>query len=259
MPRKKTTRSAETAGPGARAARTPWPLEVRLRIARAVVDEGLALAPVARACGVSANTAIVWVRRYRARGVDGLLPVVAPPPVLPKAAEARREAVVALRRAHPEVGTRRIRDILQRFHALGVSERTVRRILREEGLSAPPVAPRAKPRPTERRFERAEPNQLWQSDLFTFLLRRHERVYVAAFLDDCARFVVALVLAHHQRASLVLEALARGIAEYGAPREVLTDQGRQYTAWRGETSFEWSCPGFVDGEELSAKACMVRG
>jgi len=27
MPRKKTTRSAETAGPGARAARTPWPLE----------------------------------------------------------------------------------------------------------------------------------------------------------------------------------------------------------------------------------------
>jgi transposase-like protein len=55
MPRKKTTRSAETAWPGAQAARTPWPLEVRLRIARAVVDEGLALTPVARACGVSAT------------------------------------------------------------------------------------------------------------------------------------------------------------------------------------------------------------
>jgi transposase InsO family protein len=207
-------------------------------VARAVVDEGLALASVARACGVSANTAILWVRRYRARGVDGLLPAVALPPVLTPATEARREAVVTLRRAHPEVGARRIRDILQRFHALGVSERTVRRILHEEGLSAPPTAARVKARPAERRFERAEPNQLWQSDLFTFLLRRHERVYVAAFLDDCARFVVALVLAHHQRASLVLEALARGIAEYGAPREVLTDQGRQYTAWRGETSFE---------------------
>jgi transposase InsO family protein len=207
-------------------------------VARAVIDEGLVLAAVARACGVSPDTARGWVRRYRRGGVDGLLPPPTPLAVPPPMREARREAVVDLRRAHPEAGARRIRDILQRFHALGVSERTVRRILQEEGLSAPPAPPRAKPRPAERRFERAEPNQLWQSDLFTFLLRRHERVYVAAFLDDCARFVVALVLAHHQRASLVLEALARGIAEYGAPREVLTDQGRQYTAWRGETSFE---------------------
>jgi hypothetical protein len=45
-------------------------------------------------------------------------------------------------------------------------------------------------------------------------------------------------LAHHQRSALVLEALARGIADYGAPREILTDQGRQYTAWRGSTEFE---------------------
>ena len=180
MPGKKPTRSDGKAAPVARGVRTPWPLEVRLRVARAVVDEGLALGAVARACGVSANTAILWVRRYRARGVDGLLPAVALPPVLPKAAEARREAVVTLRRAHPEVGARRIRDILQRFQALGVSERTVRRVLHEEGLSTPPPPARAKPRPGERRFERAEPNQLWQSDLFTFLLRRHERVYVAA-------------------------------------------------------------------------------
>ena len=35
-----------------------------------------------------------------------------------------------------------------------------------------------------------------------------------------------------------MEALSRGIAEHGVPREVLTDQGRQYTAWRGHTDFE---------------------
>ena len=94
-----------------------------------------------------------------------------------------------------------------------------------------------KPKPVEHRFERAEPNQLWQSDIFTFLLRRHERLYVAAFLDDYSRYMVSLVVSHHQRASLVLEALTRGIADYGAPREVLTDQGRQYVSWRGETEF----------------------
>src|SRR6185503_1713797 len=74
--------------------------------------------------------------------------------------------------------------------------------------------------------------------LFTFLLRRHERIYVAAFLDDHSRYLVSLAMAHHQRSTLVLEALAHGIAQYGSPREILTDQGRQYTAWRGSTEFE---------------------
>src|SRR5262245_39349870 len=57
-------------------------------------------------------------------------------------------------------------------------------------------------------------------------------------MDDYSRYLVSLVMAHHQRSSLVLEALSRGIAEYGGPVEVLTDQGRQYVAWRGHTDFE---------------------
>jgi transposase InsO family protein len=126
---------------------------------------------------------------------------------------------------------------MKRFFGIGASATTVRRVLKAEGLGRRRVV-KARPKPVERRFERAEPNQLWQSDLFTFLLRRHERLYVAAFLDDHSRYLVSLALAHHQRSALVLEALARGIAEYGAPREILTDQGRQYTAWRGSTEFE---------------------
>jgi len=35
-----------------------------------------------------------------------------------------------------------------------------------------------------------------------------------------------------------MEALRKGIAAFGTPREILTDQGRQYTAWRGSTEFE---------------------
>ena len=43
-----------------------------------------------------------------------------------------------------------------------------------------------------RSFERARPNQLWQTDLFTFLLKRqNRRVYLVAFLDDHSRYLVA--------------------------------------------------------------------
>ncbi len=144
---------------------------------------------------------------------------------------------MGLREQHPEYGTRRIRDVLARFEGLGVSETQVRAILHDTGLleTREPTAAREH---GPRRFERAAPNQMWQSDIFTFLLRRHERLYLTAFMDDHSRYIVSYTLAHHQRSTLVMEALARGIAAYGTPQEVLTDQGRQYTAWRGETEFE---------------------
>jgi len=216
-----------------------WSLEVRQRVVRAIVEQGLPVQRVARTVGVPGTTASEWVRKYRQGGLPALEMKPAGPRPRPTTSDPRRRAVVALRRAHPELGVRRIRDMVRRWAALAVSATTVRRWLAAERPRPPRVArPVPKPRPPTRRFERAEPNQLWQSDLFTFRLRRHERVYVAAFLDDHSRYVVACVLAHHQRASLVLEALARGIADYGIPREILTDQGRQYTAWRGATGFE---------------------
>jgi transposase InsO family protein len=147
------------------------------------------------------------------------------------------QQVVALKREHETWGTRRIRDVLARFASLGVSEQQVRRILHQEGLiQSPPPAKEREHAP--RRFERAVPNQLWQSDIFTFRLRRAERLYVCVFMDDHSRFIVGHSLAHHQKSALVMEAFERGVAAHGAPAEVLTDNGRQYTVWRGKTEFE---------------------
>jgi transposase InsO family protein len=212
-------------------------VELRLRVAREVVEEEAPLAEVARVFGLATTTIAEWVRRYRQGGLDALVPKPIVPPPREKAPDPAREAVKAVKVDHPEYGTRRIADVLRRFEALGVAESTVRRILHEEGLLEEREPTPAREHP-ERRFERAQPNELWQSDIFTFLLRRHERLYLAAFMDDHSRFIVGQAIAHHQRGTLVLEALDRGIAAYGAPREILTDQGRQYTAWRGTTEFE---------------------
>lgn len=235
MGRKKGTKKG--APPTRRAG--PVPFEVRVRIVGEVL-RGANQHDVALAFGVSTAAVQKYLGLYRHGGMEALRPRLTGAAATSRARagkDARRNSVVELRQEHPEWGSRRIRDVLARFAGLGVSETEVRRILHEAGLM--PEAPRTPARPArERRFERAEPNQLWQSDIFTFLLRRHERLYVAAFLDDHARYVVSYAMAHHQKSSLVLEALERGIATYGTPREVLTDQGRQYTAWRGETEFE---------------------
>jgi transposase InsO family protein len=210
-----------------------------MRVVEQAMTGGVSLGRLSQLFGPSVTAIVNWVNAYEKGGVDALVPKPAPPP--PRrtnvAQQAKQQAVVGLREEHPEYGTRRIRDLLARVEGLGVSETQVRTILHEAGLIEP------RPPTTERehgprRFERAAPNQMWQSDIFTFLLRRHERLYLTAFMDDHSRFLVSTALAHHQRSTLVMEALARGIAAYGTPQEILTDQGRQYTAWRGETDFE---------------------
>jgi transposase InsO family protein len=218
------------------------PFEVRVRIVQAVM-RGTKQADAAVAFGVSVALITKLMAAFQSGGIEALRPKLHDGGAATKRtkraakAQAARTGVVAVRDANPEFGTRRIRDVLARFEGLGVPESTVRRILHEEGLIEERAyeAPREKP---VRRFERAEPNQLWQTDIFTFELRRHQRVYLVGFMDDYSRYLVSWAMAHHQKASLVIEALERGIAEYGEPREVLTDQGRQYAAWRGKTEFQ---------------------
>jgi len=68
------------------------------------------------------------------------------------------------------------------------SPETVRRTLHKEELIAP--APRRPKRnPSKPRFyERAPPNQMWQSDIFCFRLGGNN-AYLIAFMDDYSRFI----------------------------------------------------------------------
>src|SRR5689334_19219741 len=218
--------------------RKTHPLELKLKVLQEL-NAGTGVGDVCRAFGLAHTTVALWRQAYAKGGYEALFP--GKPGKTARAKEAddpRREAVLALKKANPEYGTRRIRDVLRRFEAIGISESEVRRMLHEAGLmEAPAKEPR--PEPLPRRFERAAPNQLWQSDIFTFLLRRHERVYLCAFMDDHSRFITGYALQRHQKSELVMEALQAGIERYGVPEEVLTDNGRQYTVWWGETEFEY--------------------
>jgi hypothetical protein len=98
--------------------------------------------------------------------------------------------------------------------------------------------PRPAKMPTKPRFfERSTPNQLWQTDIFTFRLGG-KNAYLIGFIDDYSRYIVSLGLFRSQTAEHVLETYRRAVGEYGVPCEMLTDNGRQYTAWRGNTRFE---------------------
>jgi len=213
-----------------------FPVEFRLRIVKLYLEEGYSRKLLVEQFGISTHSIQRWVKAFRLHGAAGLEPKR---PVSRKrrvAEEVRRQAV-EVKREHPEYGPRRISDVLKRFFFMRTSPATVHKTLAARGLvkRAPVKAEKNPSKP--RFFERARPNQLWQSDILTIRLGGHN-AYLIGFIDDYSRYMTALGLYRSQTAEHVLETYRRAVADYGVPKEVLTDNGRQYTNWRGKTRFE---------------------
>jgi transposase InsO family protein len=146
-----------------------------------------------------------------------------------------------IKRENPDFGLQRISDMLLRGPGFQASPNAVARVLREAGYELEEHI--SHPHPDKPRFfERAKPNQLWQTDLFTFMLKRqNRRVHLVGFMDDHSRFIVSYGLHATASAALVIEVLRAGVTSYQAPEEVLTDNGPQYITWRGKSHFSREC------------------
>lgn len=225
-----------TGGRSKRRTAPPYPLEFRLKVVRLRLEEGYSAALLAQEFGLSSYTVNRWARVYREQGEAGLHPQRRTPRPSRMPAHVQGQ-IVALRQAHPGFGARRIADWLKRFFLVRTSATSVHQTLSREGL-IPPQRAKAPTNPTKPRFfERATPNQMWQSDILTFRLGG-QNAYLIGFLDDYSRYLTALEIYRSQTAEQVLETYRRAVGAYGVPKEVLTDNGRQYTNWRGTTRFE---------------------
>ena len=212
-----------------------FPVEVKILAARAK-ESGLDRKEVADLIGSSLYTIDKWHQMYQEGGPEALLNQLSSRSTR-RICKELEDRIEARRRENPEAGVRRIRDELRREEGVAVSAETVRRVVNEAGLGNAPSVPKRKP-PQERRFEREVPNAMWQIDIFTFELKRMYRVYLVGIIDDHSRYIVGHGLFRQQTADAVLEVVRGAIGQWGAPREILSDNGRQFVAWRGKTKFQ---------------------
>jgi len=214
-----------------------YPYELRRKAVQLCLEEGFPVDQVARELKVGFSTLGAWVRVYRAQGEAGLQAKARPRSPRPQVAAAVKREALELKRRHPDFGIQKISQFLRRVLLLPVSRETVRRTLHAQALLKK-RRPKPQPNPAApRAFERATPNQLWQTDIFTFRLGG-KHAYLIGFLDDHSRYVVGLDVFRSQTAEHVLEVYRRAVGEYGVPKEMLSDQGRQFASWRGTTRFE---------------------
>lgn len=187
--------------------------------------------------GLSKHALYNWKRKFDAEGPAGLMDRPKGGSRGSQLPELTKRTILMLKQDNPEWGCQRISDLLTRGPALPASPSAVARVLHEAGYELEEVTTRPHPDHV-RRFERARPNQLWQTDLFTFMLKRqNRRVYLVAFMDDHSRFIVGYGLHASQSSALVLEVLRAALTSYGTPEEILTDNGSQYVTWRGKSAF----------------------
>ena len=209
--------------------------DFKLQIVKKRIEESIPVSVIEQECGVSHGTVTNWVRAYRQHGAAGLSTSYTghgrglPAPV--------KKKIVELKEANPSFGITRISQLLKRAFFLSASPETVRKTLHDKSLIKSPPKKRQHNVTRPRFFERTTPNQLWQTDIFTFRLGGHY-AYLIGYIDDYSRYVTGIELFRSQTGPNVIEVYRRAAAEYHPPKEMLTDNGRQYTSWRGKSRFE---------------------
>jgi len=216
-----------------------YPGDLRLKAVKLHVEEGYPVKMVGGELGVSPQALWHWVQVYRTQGEAGLMGRLRQSrPGKPQLPAAVHEEIVRIKQTNPAFGVRKIAHWLRRVLCLPGSAETVRRTLHRRQL-LPKTKPKRPPRNPQkpRFFERATPNQMWQSDICCFRMGG-QNAYLIGFMDDHSRYLVGLDVFRSQTGEHVLEVYRTAAGEYGVPKEMLTDNGRQYASWRGKTRFQ---------------------
>ena len=204
--------------------------ETKYQAILAVIADGRTVAEVATQWKVDRRTVHRWLARYEGEGLEGLAERSHRPASCPHQMGAEVEALVLeLRRAHRYWGARRlVLALVRKGVDPAPSASAVYRCLVRAAAIDPVKRHRRKD--TWKRWERAEPMELWQMDTVGgFLLADGTAAKALTGIDDHSRFCVSAKLMPRERTQLVCDGFSAALKAYGVPEQVLTDNGKVFT------------------------------
>lgn len=182
-----------------------------------------------REFGISRPTGYLWRRRYeQSRTLTQIGERSRRPHHSPTRTGARQEQRVVALRKQTGWGAKKLRVLLAE-EEISLPVRTVHRILERSGLvseQAHGLAPG--------RFERGEPNELWQMDSKGKYPLQDGECHVLSILDDHSRYVVGLHALPELSSEKADPCLVETFQRYGVPQAMLMDRGSLWwTPWNG--------------------------
>ena len=200
---------------------------------------------ICRELGISRKMFYVYVKRFKALGVEGFYPDSRRPRRSPTRLPAALEDVlIAIRKHEAEAGwdygadavLMRLEEQIEAGTSSWPADRplparsTVNRVFDQRGQLV--KVPQRKPRRGSRRFERSEVNALWQFDGFEYQLATGETVTVLQLTDDCSRTDLALQAAVSENGSDIWATFCLAVERYGLPVQLLSDNGSAFSGKR---------------------------
>ncbi|MCJ7425491.1 DDE-type integrase/transposase/recombinase [Candidatus Bathyarchaeota archaeon] len=207
------------------------------KLKRWIIRKKLEGKPVNSICiqaRISRKMFYYWWNRYQTQGWKGLLEKPKGRPCGPGLEDSLKEKIIKLRKRY-EWGPNKIAGYLG-HRGFTVDHHQVYSVICEAGLNHPI----GEPRKTwgTKRFVREHNNSLWQAD---FKLCSDDW-WMISYQDDHSRFITGSVKIWSPTGENAMLLLDRAVKRFGAPRQVLTDQGTQFKPARGETSaFDVHC------------------
>ena len=201
-------------------------------VVTAVLVEGRSRSEVAREYGVSRRWVQVLVARFLAEGEAGLAPRSRRPHHSPRRTSPEVEdLIVALRkeldRGGHEAGAATIAFHLAQRHGQAPAVSTIWRILSARGFVAP--QPHKRPKSSFVRFEAAQPNERWQTDITHWRLAGGREVEILNILDDHSRLCLLSRALTVFKADDVTATVLEAAARHGDPASMLSDNGAVFT------------------------------
>jgi transposase InsO family protein len=196
--------------------------------------EGMPVSSICAQVKISRKVFYSWWKRYQAEGWSGLQEKQRGRPQAPELDDSIRKKIVKLRERYGW-GPNKIAGHLN-HKGFAIDHNQAYRIIREAGLNHPITEPR-KTWGTKR-FQREHNNSLWQAD---FKLCSDDN-WMISYQDDHSRFITGSVKIWNPTGENAMLLLDRAVKRFGFPKQILTDQGTQFTPARGETSaFDRHC------------------
>jgi transposase InsO family protein len=208
--------------------------EQRVRFVVAASRREKSFQALCREFEVSRPTGYMWLRRYQEQGLAGIAERSRRPHLSPRQTGGGwEEQVVQLRQRYPDWGARKLQVLLRRA-GVSLPLSTIHRILLRRGL----VRIEDRHAAALQRFERAEPNQLWQMD-FKGSTGWETAVGPLSVLDDHSRYLIALRGTWTTKAEPVREHLESAFSECGVPEAMLMDHGTPWWNANAPTGATW--------------------
>lgn len=183
---------------------------------------------------VAVSTMKLWLKAYREKGFDGLLPGKRADGGRPRRIGEKEMAAIAGKcRAFPHWSVQKLYEELLDHNQLGekpICYNTLLRIVRQENLL--PVEGRSDAR---KRFEMAAVNEMWTCDFMhgpavELSYGKNAKSILCAIIDDHSRVIVGSAFSTKETVSALTVVLKEAFETHGLPRRLYVDNGAAFSS-----------------------------